>query len=267
MSARLELVWSPLRSLRRAAFWWSVGMVVLVAATVAFWPAFRGSSGITQALDQLPSGLVQAFGLEDFGTPEGYLRGNLYEVFLPMLFAAAGVTMVSGQTAGEEAAGRLEVYLAQPVDRRAVFVARAAAASIVVIGLGLIVAIVQVAADGIVDLRIDLGHLLATIAMCALLGIWHGSLGYAVAGSGVRPSIVIGSALGVAVTGYLVAALFPLSTVLAPWRHLSPWDWAFGGDPLSNATDPWRFILLAALAAALIAVGTAAVARRDIASG
>ena len=101
-----------------------------MAMTIAVWPAFKGSSGISQAMDQLPSGVVQAFGLQDFGTPAGFLRGNLYDFFVPLLLAVAAVMLVNGQTASEEAAGRLELYLAQPVARRAVLLGRAVAALI-----------------------------------------------------------------------------------------------------------------------------------------
>lgn len=262
-----ELVVGPLRAMRRAVFWWSVGIAGLVAATVAFWPAFQGSSGISQAIDQLPAGVVAAFGLGDFGTPAGYLRGNLYELFLPLLLAAAAVALVNGQTASEEAAGRLELYLAQPVDRRAVFLGRAVAALIAMLVVTVILALVQVAVDSAVGLQVDAGHLLATIALCALLGVLYGSLAFAVAGLRARPSLVLGAGIGLALAGYLVAALFPLSSVLAPWRHLSPWDWAFGGDPLVGATEPWRDVALAVPSIVLVAVGLWSVARRDISAG
>src|SRR5664279_2979448 len=154
MSPRtLELIAGPLRALRRAAFWWSVGVAGLVAATVAFWPAFKGSSGISQAIDQLPKGVVQAFGLENFGTPAGYLRGNLYELFVPLLLAGAAVALANGQTASEEASGRLELYLAQPVDRRAVFLGRAGAVLVALIAIAIVLAVVQVGVDAAVDLH------------------------------------------------------------------------------------------------------------------
>jgi hypothetical protein len=72
----LELVGGPLRAMRRATFWWCLGLAALVTGTISVWPAFKGSSGISQAMDQLPSGVVQAFGLADFGTPAGFLRGT-----------------------------------------------------------------------------------------------------------------------------------------------------------------------------------------------
>ncbi len=267
MNARLELVAGPLRSMRRAILWWSIGLGGLVAATVAFWPAFRGSSGIAQAIDQLPPGVVSAFGLQNFGTPAGYLRGNLYELFVPLLLAAAAVALASGQTASEEAAGRLEIYLAQPVDRRVVFLGRGLAVAIALLGITIAVTLVQLGVDALVDLRIETGFLLSTVALSVLLGALYGSLALAIAGLLARPSMVLGLGLGVAIAGYFVAALFPLMSVLEPWRHVSPWDWAFGGNPLESPTELWRYVALAIPAVVLTAIGVAAFGRRDVAAG
>ena len=71
---------------------------------------------------------------------------------------------------------------------------------------------------------------------------------------------------GIGFAGYLVRALFPLSDVLAPWRHVSPWDWALGSDPLVNGAEAWRFGLLAATGVLLAVAGVVAFARRDIRS-
>lgn len=260
----LELVAAPWRAVRRAAFWWSVGLASLVAVTVAFWPAFRGSSGLSQAFDQLPSGVVQALGFEDIGTPAGFLRGNLYEIFIPLLLAGAAIALVNGQTAGDEVAGRLELYLAQPVDRRAVFLGRAIAAFIALAVITVVLVAVQLGADALFDLSIALDRVLSTLALCALLALLHGSLAVAIAGLRARPTFVLGAGVGIAVAGYVVAALFSLSSELAPLRHLSPWDWAFGGNPLEQATDAWRYAALAVPSVALVAIGLLAVTRRDI---
>jgi ABC-2 type transport system permease protein len=261
-----ELVVGPLRAMRRATFWWSVGLASLVGITVAFWPAFEGSSGISAAITQLPAGVVQAFGLENFGTPAGFLRGNLYDFFVPLLLAAAAVVLVNGQTAGEEASGRLELYLAQPVDRRMVFLGRAIATLVALAVITAVITAVQLGVDAAVGLRIESSYLLSTIALCALLAVFHGSLALAIAGLRGRPSLVMGIGLAVALAGCLVVALFPLSTVLASWQHLSPWDWAFGGGPLEHTTEAWRYLALAIPSVALAGIGVMAVARRDVAA-
>lgn len=266
MSRTWELVAAPLRAMRRAAIWWAVGLVGLIAATVAFWPAFRGSSGITDAINQLPSAVIDAFGLANFGTPAGYLRGNLYELFVPLLFAMAAITLANGQTAGEEASGRLELFFAQPVSRRAILLGRAVAVLIVLVALAAVVAVAQVAADAAVDLQIDSGYLASTILLCALLGILHGSLAIAIAGARATPSLVMGIGIAITFAGYIVSALFPLSAVISPWQHVSPWNWALGGDPLVNPTELWRYAALAVPSVLLTAFGLGAISRRDIQS-
>ena len=262
----LELVAAPWRAVRRSAFWWSVGLASLVAVTVAFWPAFRGSSGLSQAFDQLPAGVVQALGFQDIGTPAGFLRGNLYEIFIPLLLAAAAIALVNGQTAGDEVAGRLELYLAQPVDRRAFFLGRAIAVFIALAVITVVLAAVQLGADALFDLSIAPDRVLSTLALCALLALLHGSLAVAIAGLRARPTFVLGAGVGIAVAGYVVAALFSLSSELAPLRHLSPWDWAFGGNPLEQTTELWRYAALAVSTVILMAIGVLSVTRRDIAA-
>jgi ABC-2 type transport system permease protein len=265
MNARmLELVAGPLRAMRRATFWWSLGLAALVAGTISVWPAFKGSSGISQAMDQLPSGIVQAFGLQDFGTPAGFLRGNLYDFFVPLLLAAAAVFFVNGQTAGEEAAGRMELYLAQPISRRAVLVGRVIAALIALTVITAVLLLAQLVSDAAFDLRIDTGFVLSTPVLSGLLAALHGSLAVAVAGIRGRPSLVLAIGLGVAFAGLIVSSLFPLSSVLAPWRHISPWDWAFGGNPLEQTTELWRYAALAVPSVILTGIGAFAVARRDV---
>ena len=91
-------------------------------------------------------------------------------------------------------------------------------------------------------------------------------LAFAVASAKARPSLVLAVGIGAAVAGYVVAALFPLSDLLEPWHHLSPWDWAFGGDPLVHPTELWRYAALAVPTVALAAIGTVVVRRRDIAA-
>jgi ABC-2 type transport system permease protein len=250
--------------MRRSLIGWAIGLGALVAVTVAFWPAFEGSSGISEAIDQLPSGVVEAFGLAGFGTPAGFLRGNLYEFIVPLLLAVAAVAAANGLTAAEEDAGRMETYLSQPVTRRSVLIGRTVALIAWLTLLTLSILLVQLISDALVGLQIDPVLVASTVVLCGLLALVFGTLALAVAGWLPRPSLVLAIGIAASVGGYIVSALFPLTDALKPLSGLSPWKWAFGGDPLANTTEPWRYGVL--LVPAVIMVGLALVGfiRRDV---
>jgi ABC-2 type transport system permease protein len=182
------------------------------------------------------------------------------------MFAAAGVMFANGASAGEEDAGRLELWLAQPVTRQAVFGGRVVAALGWLAILAVVTLASQLVSNAVFELEIAAARVVETVALCALLGALYAGLAFAVAGITGRPGPVLALGLGLALVGYLVAALFPLSDLLGGWAWLSPWDWALGTDPLVSPTEPIRFVALLAGTAALLAVGGIAFARRDVRS-
>ena len=260
----LELVRIPLRMARRAGLIWGLSLAALIVLTVAFYPAFRDEPELSGIIESIPQPLVDAFGLSDFGTPAGFLRGNLYAVLVPLLMAVAGVILMNGQTAADEDAGRMEVYLAQPVRRWSVFLGRAAGIVGWLLVIGVVMLAAQLASDAIFDVDIATERIVATVALCTLLGVFHGAVAAAVAGWTGRPGVVLGVGLAIAVAGYIAIALFPISDVLEPWRHASPWDWALGGDPLASGTEAWRYLALGLPSLAIIALGAWGFGRRDV---
>jgi len=260
----LELLRIPLRMARRAGLIWGLSLAALVVLTVAFYPAFRDEPELSGIIESIPQPLVDAFGLSDFGTPAGFLRGNLYAVLVPLLMAVAGVILMNGQTAVDEDAGRMEVYLAQPVRRWSVFLGRAAGIVGWLLVIGVVMLAAQLASDAVFDVDIATERIVATVVLCTLLGVFHGAVAAAVAGWTGRPGVVLGVGLAIAVAGYIAIALFPISDVLEPWRHASPWDWALGGDPLASGTEAWRYLALGLPSLAIIALGAWGFGRRDV---
>jgi ABC-2 type transport system permease protein len=267
MTRAWELAAVPLRAARRSGIVWALSLAVLIGLTVAFYPAFRDEPELDNIIQGMPEALRDAFGLADFGTPAGFLRGNLYAVLVPLLLAVAGVLLMNGQTASDEDSGRMEAYLAQPVTRASVFLGRVAGVLVWLVVIGLVMLATQLIANQVFGVEIAWERVFATVVLCVLLGVLHAAVAALVAGWTGRPGLVLGVGVALAVAGYVAIALFPISDVLAPWRHVSPWDWALGGDPLTNVTEAWRYLALAGPAIVLIAIGTWAFGRRDVQAG
>ena len=264
MTALWELVAVPLRGARRASIIWALSLAALIAVTIAFWPSFQNEPALGDLINGMPQPLIDAFGLADFGTPAGFLRGNLYAVLVPLMLTIAAVLLMNGQTATDEDAGRMEAYLAQPVPRQSVFAGRVIGVFGWLVGIGLAMLVAQLLADRAFDLTIGTDRVVETVVLCLLLAALHAGLAAFIAGWTGRPGVVLGVGMGIAVAGYVVQALFPISDVLAPWRHASPWDWALGGDPLTTATEAWRYFVLAVPAVVLAVLGAILFTRRDV---
>ena len=267
MNARaFELVFGPVRSVLRSGLIWAACIGSIVFVTIAVWPAFKGNTSIDSAMNNLPAGVVDALGLGSFGTPAGFLRANLYDFFIPLLMACAAVGFANSLTSSEEDGGRLEVILTLPVTRQAVFAGRVLAATIWVVAVAVFTTFVQFGSDALFDLQIGADRLLATLLLCGLLAAFMGGLTFAISGLSGKPALALGVGLFVAVGGCIVSALFPLSSALAAFAHASPWDWAFAGHPLANATEVWRYFALGIPAVLLAVFGMWAFGRRDVAS-
>jgi len=262
----LELIAAPFRASWRAGLAWAVVFAFFVVATVAFWPAFSGNTALNDALKVLPTQMLQAFGLQDFASPAGYLRGGLYDVLIPLMLAAAGALFANSATAAQEDAGRIELYVAQPVTRIAFMTGRAISTLLWIVVLTLVVLVSQVVSDTLFNLQIGTSQIVSTVVLSGLIGVFCGALAIGIAGISARPALVVGIPLAVALIGYVVSALFPLSDLLSPWVGISPWDWALGGDPLTNAGEPWRYAALIVPSIAFVVIGILAFNRRDIRS-
>lgn len=263
MNALRELVVRGVRTLRRSGVWWAVGASTFVVVNLAFWPSLEGSDALTGFEDM--EALLEAFGAQNIATPAGYVDGQVYALLLPLLFSAMAITMMSGLTAGDENAGRLELLHALPVGRRQVWFGRWAAAAIVLLAVTTISLLVTLACLPVFSLtEVPASRVLMATIGCALLAAFHGSVAYAAAGFGASRGLSAGVGIVVLVTGYIVSFVLPIADALTGARNWSPWYWALGDQPVSNGIEVWRLLLVAVLTAALVSVGTAAVDRRDI---
>jgi ABC-2 type transport system permease protein len=265
-SPGVELARRGLHALRRSTTWWAIGIAAFGLVNIAFWPSLEQSDSLA-SLEDVSGDLLEAFGAQNLSSPAGYLDGQMFALMLPLLLSGMAIAMVSGLTAGDEDAGRLELLHALPVARRAVWLSRFGSVALASAVVGLVVTGVTLVSVAVFSLDgVGAGRVAAATFACVALGAFHAAVAYLLAGLGRSRGQSAAGAVLVLVVGYLVSFVLPLADSLRDARRFSPWWWAIGEQPVSSGVDLWSLLVLVAVSALLVAGGTLAVEHRDIRS-
>jgi len=251
---------------RRSLAGWSAAIAVVGAVYGAFWPTIK-TPEMQAALAAYPEELLAAFNFNELTTPEGYLSSSVYGTLLPVLVAVFMIGWGTRAIAGDEESGTLDLVLAHPVSRRRVAAQRVAAVLVGACSIALALWLAMLALSGPADLSgISLGEFAAMSLHLALFGAFFGGLAFAIGAATGRRTLTLVASAAVVVLGFLGHSVLPQVDVLTWTRELSPFHWYLGGDPLRNGIQAGGLVTLLGCTALLVAAGTTAFSRRDIAT-
>jgi ABC-2 type transport system permease protein len=260
-----DVLVEALRERTRSLLWWTLGLVLLIAVTIAFYPSIRDDPALSDYAKDLPESLRALFagGELDLASPVGYLNSQIFALTAPLVLLIFAIGAGSGAVAGEEERGTLDLLLAHPVRRRDYVVQRSLALGILVSALGGALLVAVALGSRLVDLDIGFDRLAAATVSVALLAFFFGAL--ALAAGAVRPgrARAIAISAGIAVSAWLLDGLAQAVDALDAWRPLSPYYQALGRSPLREGA-PWTGWALLAIATVLVvAIAALGLERRD----
>jgi ABC-2 type transport system permease protein len=243
MSAAFLVYRRWLRDRRLSTFVWTLGLIIIIVATAAFYPALASS---TEALagggsEAMTSVLGLSAGINP-GSPLGYLWVGLYANILPWTLMALGVSLGSAAIAGDEDTGSLEYLLSGPVTRTQVALGRFAAAFTVLLVASTLSAL----------------SLIVTMPLFELTDSVTTTLP-----DGTTSTAPGASAVGIG--GYVLYTLSSMTSSLDALTWVSPWRWYVDDVMLINGLT-WSVLLPFAEAAVCLLVGWWAFLRRDLRS-
>lgn len=248
---------------------WTVGVVLTVVATAAFYPSLSGLSGDstgdgTGGSAAMSSLLGLGQGIEPT-SPLGYLWIALYANVYPWMLMALGVVLGVAAIAGDEDTGTLEYLLSRPVTRSTVVLARYLGMVTIlglvaaVSGLSLVVTYPLFGLDDGATAADAFNGTLSSFAVAVGLAGFAFLLG-AVLG---RKGLALGIATGVGIGGYVLYTLSNLTGSLEPLTWLSPWRW-YVADAMLVKGLTWNVVLPFGTALVSLAVGWWGFLRRDL---
>lgn len=257
------------RDRRRSTVWWLVGLLALVAFTVALYPSVKDQAEIEDLMANLPAAFRAMIGYDTavpLTSPAGYLHARMFSTVAPVLLVVFGIGVGAAAIGGLEEAGRLEPLLANPVTRTRVAIERYLAGVLLLAALvGVFAAATVGLAAGVDALEgVRVTGLVGACAAAGALALLHQSLAFAVGAGTGRRGPAVGSAAAVAVGGYLLYSLLSLVDSLAPLRYATPWYWYLQRNMLAEGMPPAAIAVPLVLSAALFTIGWAMFRRRDL---
>lgn len=245
---------------------WTVGVVITVVATAAFYPSLSGPSGDSAGGSSAAVASLLGLGQGiDPTSPLGYLWIALYANVYPWMLMALGVVLGVAAIAGDEDTGTLEYLLSKPVTRSTVVLAR-------YLGMVTILALVAVLSG------------LSLVVCCPLFGlddgataadVFNGTLSSFAVAVGLagfafllgavlgHKGLALGIATGVGIGGYVFYTLSTMTGSLEPLTWISPWRW-YVADAMLVKGLTWNVVLPFGTALAGLAIGWWGFVRRDL---
>jgi ABC-2 type transport system permease protein len=244
---------------RRVFTVWALATGLLAMMYASFYPQMTAESmaGVPRAM--------QGFGFEEVSSAAGYLQGAVFGLLVPLLATFYGAATGARMISADEESGHLDLLLAHPIGRTRLLLHRFAALAA---GAALIAAVVLAAVLAVrtsADLHsVSVAGFTAQALNLALLAVLFGALAAAIgAATGNSRATVFGTTAGAGVLTYALHGFAP--QIGADWlRHLTPYHYYIGGEPLKNGLQLADAATLATATALLLAAGAWRFTRRDL---
>lgn len=244
-----------LRRQRLALLGWGAGLFLLALLVTNIYTSFVAEQleDVKDLINSLPGELKKFAKLGDITSPKGFLDGR-YFLVMPMLLGVYAGLAGAALLAEDEELGRMDLFLAHPISRRALFLGRA---------LALLVALVAIHAFGWAGMAVGVYRtgmplssldvawpflsLLAVVVLTAALGLLFSMVLPARHFAGTAAILVI-------VVSFFLTGFARVDESLEPAARLLPIRYYQGADAISGLNWSW---FLGLLTAALAATGLA----------
>jgi len=255
-----------LRRLRGQIIGWSIGLGLYGLLMALMFDSVSQIEGLEQLLRSYPEEIMGFFGdLVAITTPQGYLD-IYYFGYLTVIIGIFAVSAAAGLFVGDEERGTLDLILAHPVSRSALFWGRVLAyivATMIILGVGWLSWVIPSSGSGIgltwIQFLRPFGPLLAQLLLFG---------GLALLLSMVMPSSRSAGMLagGLLVANYLMVGLANMNEDLQAIVDFTPLHFYQGGYAADGLKWDWLGGLLA-VAAVLVLLAWWRFRRRDIRVG
>ena len=248
---------------RRSLIGYTAGMALYTLVIVALYPAFKDVTALDDFVKN-DSKAAALFGISgSLSTTGGWLNGNIYANFLPLVMLLLTIGYGAASLAGQDEDGTLCLIATLPVRRRRIVLEKAAALVLQALALGAGVA-VFVYVGRAFQLDVSAGAAVWTTLAVCLLGIDLGLVAMAVGAFTGGRSTAIAVCTAIAAVSYLISSLAPVVSLLDRVKYVSLFYWSIGDDQVTRGVSAADWAVLAGVGIAGLAVAVRAFRSTDL---
>ena len=250
-----------LRLRRRSAVGYAAGLALYTLTVVALYPSFRHSSSLDSLSGSTAAALLGVTG--KLTSPGGWLNGNIYGNFLPLVLLLLAVGYGAASIAGNDEDGTLSLVAALPLTRRSIVLQKAAAMALQVVLLAGAVAVCVLIGRGF-QLDVGASNAIGIAVAASLMAMDFGLVTMAVGAATGRRGTAIGAGASLAFASYLVSSLAATIPAIRPGRYVSLFYWSVGNDQISTGVSLTSYAILIAVGLAALAAAILTFQRADL---
>ena len=254
-----------LRDRQRAIMGFGLGIVALSVWLGVMFTVMRESDEFSEFMNNLPTGLLSAFGIDSatFLSAAGFLSSYLFTLFAPLFVLFFVISAATNEVMAEERDGLIDMLLSSPVSRTRVFLEKTGGVALAALALVAVLTVALLVVNPIFDLSLSVTGVLAAGLSLWLLGVVFAALTL-VAGTFTGRSVMAGGVAGsLAFLAWFVSGFSDLYAPLETLDRASPFTWYQEPHPLTDGVGAGQ-LWLAATAAILLTAATLMFRRRDL---
>jgi len=256
-----EVALLDLRLRRRLLLGYMLGTALYTLVVVVLYPSFKDAANLDQFAGSTAAALFGVTG--QLTSPAGWLNGNVYQNFLPLVMLLVAIGYGASAVAGQDEDGTLSLATTLPVSRRRVLLQKVASLAAQALGLA-VLTMLCVAVGRYFDLPVSAWHLAGMTLGVALLGLDFGLLALALGSWTGSRGVALGVTGGLAAASYLVSSLAPVVVWIRPAKYASLFYWSVGNGQLEKGLSGASAGVLLLVAAGLLVLAAAEFERLDL---
>lgn len=262
---RFPVFAKTIRDYRSPALWMAFVGALIGMLDILIYPSYRDSlKDFEKNLPEVMKAMTGAAG--SITTPAGFLNAEWFS-WIPLLFITVAVIAATGVTAGEEAAGTLDLLLAQPRSRRRVLLEKAAGIAVSISAATMLSAIGFLVAKPFVEFGLTPLELVAATFYTLPLILLYGAIALWAGVTLPTRSSASMVVIGLVVAAYFVQLIGGAVSSLNDIQKVSPFYWADASHVLIDGFDWGRFLGILAVDAVILGLAVFSFERRDISAG